>query len=163
MIGPFDAEVYEKYADDLVRFATMLVGPTSAEDVVADAVLRVFASPAWKFVTNRRAYLYRSVLSQASSTARSTRRRLLRERRYAVGRTSDEPMLRPELLAAMLSPTVRQRAVVFMSFWLDQPTPSLEFLVLLSREPCWGDVTQLNGRDRRVVTAHDREPLAKPC
>ena len=55
MINLFDAEVYEKYADELVRFAPMLVGPTNAEDVVADAVLRVFGSPAWKAVTNRRA------------------------------------------------------------------------------------------------------------
>ena len=125
MIAPFDAEVYEKYAEELVRFATMLAGPTNAEDVVADAVLRVFASSAWKTVTNRRAYLYRAVLSQASSTARSTQRRQLREHRFAIRGTHDEPMLRPELLAALLSLTLRQRAVVFMSFWLDQPTGSI--------------------------------------
>jgi RNA polymerase sigma factor (sigma-70 family) len=122
MIDPSDAEVYEKHSDELVRFATMLVGPSNAEDVVADAVLRVFASPSWQSVANRRAYLFRSVLAQASSTARSTRRRLTRERRFLVTDTTDEPMLRPELLAALRSLTVRQRAVVFMTYWLDQTT-----------------------------------------
>jgi DNA-directed RNA polymerase specialized sigma24 family protein len=35
-----DKEVYRKYADDLVRFATGLVGPTDAPDVVSEATLR---------------------------------------------------------------------------------------------------------------------------
>jgi DNA-directed RNA polymerase specialized sigma24 family protein len=76
-----DAEAYEKYSDELMRFATMLVGPSNAEDVVADAVLRVFASLSWETVANRRAYLYRALIAEASSAGRSTRRRLLRERR----------------------------------------------------------------------------------
>ncbi|HVM14687.1 MAG TPA: LytR C-terminal domain-containing protein [Egibacteraceae bacterium] len=37
-----DGEVYEKYADELIRFATVLAGPSNARDVLADAVLRVF-------------------------------------------------------------------------------------------------------------------------
>ena len=153
MIAPFDAEVYEKYADELVRFATMLVGPTNAEDVVADAVLRVFASPAWKSVANRRAYLYRSVLSQASSTARSTQRRLLRERHYAGGSTSDEPMLRPELLAALLSLTVRHRAVIFMSFWLDQPTQAIGQVLGMSERTVQRDLENAYRRMERHL--HD--------
>jgi RNA polymerase sigma factor (sigma-70 family) len=153
MINPFDAEVYEKYADELVRFATMLVGPTNAEDVVADAVLRVFASPAWKSVANRRAYLYRAVLSQASSTARSTQRRLLRERRYAGGLTSDEPMLRPELLDALRSLSVRQRAVVFMSFWLDQPTHEIGRVLGMSERTVQRDLEHAYRRMERHL--HD--------
>jgi RNA polymerase sigma factor (sigma-70 family) len=153
MITPFDAEVYEKYADELVRFATMLVGPTNAEDVVADAVLRVFASSAWKSVTNRRAYLYRSVLAQASSTARSTQRRLLRESRYAGATNNDEPMLRPELLAALRSLTVRQRAVVFMSFWLDQPTHAIGQVLGMSERTVQRDLENAYRRMKRHL--HD--------
>lgn len=132
MIDPSDAEVYEKHSDELVRFATMLVGPSNAEDVVADAVLRVFASPGWQSVANRRAYLFRSVLAQASSTGRSTRRRLTRERRFLASDATDEPMLRPELLAALRSLTVRQRAVVFMTYWLDQTTQATSQVLQIS-------------------------------
>jgi len=140
MIDPSDAEVYEKHCDELVRFATMLVGPSNAEDVVADAVLRVFASPGWQSVTNRRAYLFRSVLSQASSSGRSTQRRLSRERRFLRGDATDEPMLRPELLAALRSLTVRQRAVVFMTYWLDQTTQSTSQVLQLSERTVQRDL-----------------------
>ena len=37
-----DEEIYRKHADDLVRFATGLVGPFDAQDVVTDACLRSF-------------------------------------------------------------------------------------------------------------------------
>lgn len=39
-----DAEIYRKHADDLTRFATGLVGPGDAADVVAKAVLDVALS-----------------------------------------------------------------------------------------------------------------------
>ena len=42
-----DVELYEKHGDELIRFATALVGPTDADDVLAEVVLRAFASPAW--------------------------------------------------------------------------------------------------------------------
>lgn len=133
MIDAGDAEVYEKYADELVRFATVLAGPSNAEDLVADAVVRVFLSPGWPAVTNRRAYLYRSVLSEAASAARSSRRRTAREHR--VGRWADDgtpTVLRPEVVEAARALSVRQRAVVFMTFWLDAPTDEIADVLSLS-------------------------------
>src|SRR4051794_32827567 len=79
MMDEADAQGYRKYADALIRFATALAGPNLAEDVLADAVLRVFSSPAWKGVKNRRAYLYRAVLHEAMHAKRSIDRRLRRE------------------------------------------------------------------------------------
>jgi len=49
---PHDAEIYRKYSDDLIRFASGLVGPSGAEDVVANAVLRAISSAQWKAVDN---------------------------------------------------------------------------------------------------------------
>ena len=65
--GDADAEVYEKYADELIRFATTLVGPSDAPDVLSVAVIGALASSQWPRVSNRRAYLYRSVLNAARS------------------------------------------------------------------------------------------------
>ncbi len=42
-----DEAVYEKHARELVGFATGMVGPDDAPDVVADAFLRLMASPVW--------------------------------------------------------------------------------------------------------------------
>ena len=40
-----DAEVYRKHADDLIRFATGLVGPSDASDIVSEAFLSCLNSP----------------------------------------------------------------------------------------------------------------------
>ena len=44
-IDPQKVEAYEKHAADLMRLASVLVGPPDAEDVVADAMVRVFTRP----------------------------------------------------------------------------------------------------------------------
>ncbi|CAB4364922.1 MAG: hypothetical protein F2681_14520 [Actinobacteria bacterium] len=133
MIDAADGEVYEKYADELVRFATMLAGPSDAEDLVAGAVVRVFSSPAWRGVSNQRAYLYRSVLSEAASVARSARRRVGREQRVGLWAGADSvPGLHPEVVAAARSLSVRQRAVVFMTFWMDASSDEIANVLSLS-------------------------------
>lgn len=40
-----EAELYAKYADELLR-----VGPSAAEDVVSEAVTRAFGSSGWRSV-----------------------------------------------------------------------------------------------------------------
>ncbi len=78
-----DAEVYRKYADELIRFCAALVGPSGAEDLLATAVVKALAAPRWAEVENKRAYLYRVVLNEASRVRRDTARRLERELRTA--------------------------------------------------------------------------------
>jgi DNA-directed RNA polymerase specialized sigma24 family protein len=43
-MGTDAVEIYEKHADELIRFASVLVGPSGAEDVLAGAMLRVLGS-----------------------------------------------------------------------------------------------------------------------
>ena len=54
-----DAQTFEKHSDELIRFATVLVGAGAAEDVLVDAALRAFSTPGWKAVAEPKAYLYR--------------------------------------------------------------------------------------------------------
>ena len=76
---PSDTELYREHADELTRYATVLVGPDDAPDVVIDAVLAAFASPGWRRVEHPRAYLFRAVLNTANSRHRSAGRRRRRE------------------------------------------------------------------------------------
>jgi RNA polymerase sigma-70 factor (ECF subfamily) len=129
-----DGEVYSTYADELLRFATALVGPAGAEDVLGDAVINPVASRGWTDVQNRRAYLYRAVLNQARSVHRSTQRRLAREAATAADHRYEPSAVRAEVLDAMRRLTVRQRAVVFMTYWVDlQPEAIADQLQITSR------------------------------
>lgn len=112
-----DEEIYAKYADALVRFATGLVGPTDAPDVVSEAVIGAMTSRTWPTVENPRAYLYRSVLNQARMHHRSTMRRRAREMRTFHPDITDLPEVRPEVLEAVGRLSARQRASVFLTYW----------------------------------------------
>lgn len=125
MFDQSDADVYEKHADELMRFASMLVGPSGAEDIVAEAVVRVFSSPEWAAVRQQRAYLFRAVLNQARSAHRSTQRRLAREATAAITDVAEVGSVRAEVLDALRSLDVRQRAVVFFHFWEDLPADEI--------------------------------------
>ena len=62
------ADVYARHAGELVRFATVLAGPSGADDLVASAVVKAFTNPGWPDVQNQRAYLFRAVLNEARET-----------------------------------------------------------------------------------------------
>jgi RNA polymerase sigma-70 factor, ECF subfamily len=114
-----DGEVYRKYSDDLVRFATGLVGPSNAADVVAEAVLRCMSSSKWSTVERKKPYLYRSVFNEAKRFHRSTFRRTSREMQSARPEAFDPPEPRPEILAALGELSIQQRAVIFLTYWED--------------------------------------------
>jgi RNA polymerase sigma factor (sigma-70 family) len=118
-VDPDDGEIYRKYADDLTRFATGLVGPSDASDVVSEAVLSCLDSKGWKTVREKRPYLYRSVYNTAVDLHRSRGRRRLREERTALRELVEEPEVRPEVLAAVFGLSVRQRAVILLTYWED--------------------------------------------
>ena len=118
-----DAAIYEAYAPELVRFATGLIGPTDAADVVADAFLALLAAPVWPRAENHRALLYRRVLFEARSRVRSAQRRRSREDRAERVTTVEFPDLRPDVAVAVLHLSPQQRAAVVLTYWQDL-TPS---------------------------------------
>jgi RNA polymerase sigma factor (sigma-70 family) len=118
-----DAELYAKVADELVRFASAVVGPGGAEDVVATAVLACFATPSWASISNRRAYLYRAVLNEALKVRHATARRLTAASRAAVVEDELDAAVGVDVIRALCRLSVRQRAVLYLTYWEDL-TPS---------------------------------------
>lgn len=134
MTHPDDGEMYRKHADDLVALATALVGPSDAADVVSGAVSRTIASRQWGDVEDRYAYWVRAVYNEARSSYRSSMRRLAREDLAARRNPTHvpEPELRPEIIEAIASLSIRQRAVVYLTYWNDLAVSEVAALLAIS-------------------------------
>jgi RNA polymerase sigma factor (sigma-70 family) len=127
-----DAELFEKHADELTRFATGIAGPVDAPDIVSGAFLRCMLSERWPYVTNRRAYLYRAVLNEAIMAGRSVERRLHREQMASAPRAVGTDVPRPEVLEAVSRLSLRQRAVIVLTYWNDLEPASVAGLLGIS-------------------------------
>jgi RNA polymerase sigma-70 factor (ECF subfamily) len=125
-------EVYSKYAGELIRFATGLVGPWDAEDVLSGAVISAMYSRHWPTVKNPRAYLYRSVLNEALQAQRSAASRRVREIRTASRDDWDAANQHPEVLEVVRGLSIRQRAVIVLTYWNDLDTSQVARLLAIS-------------------------------
>lgn len=149
--GDSDAETYEKHAHDLIRFATFLVEPSDAPDVVSAAVLRVISSRTWPSVENRRAYLMRAVANEARRHHRVRLGRLRRERATA-GMSAIEPSdPQPEVAAAVRALSSRQRAVVFLTYWDDLTPATIAETLGISEGAVRRHLARARDRLRRVL------------
>lgn len=123
-----DEEFYRKHADGLIRLATVLVGPSDAEDVFGGAVLKVLNTRRWPNLDDdeKRGYLYRSVVNEARTWVRRAGNRRARERLAASREAVDGGSVeRPEVWEAVCGLSVRQRAVVFLTYWEDLDTATV--------------------------------------
>jgi RNA polymerase sigma-70 factor (ECF subfamily) len=114
------AEVFERHGVELTRFATSLVGPTDAQDVVSDALVKAMWSDGWGDVENQRAYLYRTVVSQARMLQRSRSRRRSREQTVVPVVVFEAPLEGGiDVWEALGHLSASERAAVFLIYWED--------------------------------------------
>lgn len=112
-------EAYSRCALDLLRFATVLVGPDDAADVVSTALLRILDREHLS-IRNHRAYLFRVVANEARNWKRGEARRRVRESRVPMsGDVVQPPEPYPEVRRAVEGLSVQQRAVVHLAYWAD--------------------------------------------
>ena len=128
-----DEEIYRKHADELIRFATTLVGTASAEDVFSGAILKAMTSQSWPSVTEHRAYLFRAVFNEALGTRRADRRRGLRETTGAQHQDGGSRLVSVEVADAMSRLSVQQRSVLYLAYWLDLTVEEISRTLTLSR------------------------------
>ncbi|HEY7133987.1 MAG TPA: sigma-70 family RNA polymerase sigma factor, partial [Acidimicrobiia bacterium] len=151
------AELYRANATELTRFATMLVGPGRAEDVVSEAMTRVLATVPAATVANLRAYLYRAVLNQSRRTLRSDDARRRREHRFIashVTATAVEPD--EEVSAAVADLSDRQRAVVFFTYWQDLEPRAIAAVLDISEGAVRRHLARARARLRRILADESR-------
>ena len=150
-----DGELYRKHADELTRFATGLVGPNHAADVVSEAFLGCLDSPKWEMVTEKRAYLFRSVYNSAAEFHRSSLRRQLREAQSAQRDSIVPPEVRPEVLAAVALLSLQQRAVIVLTYWNDLDSADIARLLQISDGSVRRHLARGRSKLRKVLNADD--------
>ena len=124
-----DERLFRELTPELIRFATALVGRGDAADVMASAFTKAIASGSWPSAMNRRAYLYRSVHNEARTHTKRSIRRREREHRAASDERWELPGLDPDVRAAVLRLSLRQRAVIVLTYWNDlDPAATAEML-----------------------------------
>lgn len=156
-------ELYQLHASDLIRFATMLVGPSDAADVVSEAMVGVLASPTSDGVRDGRGYLFRSVSNAAMSYHRSRKRRERRELRAVAANPVATPVdvtvagasvVAREVLAGL---SLQQRSVLFLAYWMDLPPAEIADLLGVSE----GTVRKQLARSRALLRRRfDEEEVA---
>lgn len=131
-----DEDLWRQHADELLRFATVLVGPTDAYDVVADVMLRVGPHVQAPTVTNKRAYLFRAVANRVTDQRRSQLRRWKRDLAAVGPASTSQPDDRSDdgadVRRAVSALSPMQRAVVYFTFWEDLPERAIADLLQLS-------------------------------
>ena len=151
-----DAELYQSLAPELIRFATALVGRVDAPDVLSGAVVKALATPGWPAVANRRAYLYRAVFNEAQTWLHRAGRRPILEARAVRAAGVDRwelPTLRPDVRVAVARLSVRQRAVIVLTYWADLDPRSVAEWLGISEGSVRRHLARARARLREVLDA----------
>jgi RNA polymerase sigma factor (sigma-70 family) len=109
-----DEAIYTKLKDDLIRYATALVGPDRAEDVLSTVVLRTLRRRRLSTLRDPRPYLFRAVLNEARNTLRKREPTL-----YVSEPVEDSHPDQQGIVAAICELPPRQRAAIYLVYWED--------------------------------------------
>ncbi|MGH9192388.1 MAG: RNA polymerase sigma factor [Acidimicrobiales bacterium] len=148
-----DAELYRQLAPELIRFATALVGRVDAGDVLSNAVVKALASPSWPTVSDHRAYLHRAVFNEARVWLRRAAQRRGREARASVADRWELPAFRPDVRQAVGKLSVRQRAVIVLTYWADLDPEAIAERLGISEGSVRRHLARARARLREVLDA----------
>ena len=144
---------YRQHADELIRYATVLVGPDDASDVVTDAMVRVFnGSHDVTAVTNLRALLFRAVFNVVIDRQRSSARRWRRESEFESRQARTvEAGSNIDARAALRTLSVQQRTIVFLTYWADLSSADVAAVLGVSDGTVRKQLARARARLREVL------------
>ena len=142
---------YRRHSDELIRYATVLVGPDDASGVVTDAMVRVFSSDV-SAVSNLRAFLFSAVHHCAIDLQRADARRRRREASYR-GQRADVTVdpIAADSRAALSALSLQQRTVVFLTYWADQTPADIAEVLDVSEGTVRKQLARARARLREVL------------
>ncbi len=108
-----DEAIYKEHRGALIRYATVLAGPSDAEDIVSSVIARIYKSRrTLSDLDQPRTYLMKSVLNEVIDRSR-------RAPTLPLVDQAIEPIdARPDVLAAVIDLPVQQRAAIYLTYWI---------------------------------------------
>ncbi|MDJ0791883.1 MAG: sigma-70 family RNA polymerase sigma factor [Acidimicrobiia bacterium] len=108
-----DEAIYRAHQGALIRYATVLVGPSDAEDVVSSVIARIYKSRrTLGDLDTPKPYLMKSVLNESID-------RKKRKPTVALSDQAIEPReARPDVFEAVLALPIQQRAAIYLTYWI---------------------------------------------
>ncbi|MGB3737172.1 MAG: RNA polymerase sigma factor [Ilumatobacter sp.] len=156
MTAPLE-EAYRLHADELVRYATALVGPDDAHDVVLDTMVKVFDARGDEIASDAdqhlRAYLYKAVYTGSLDLRRSRARRQRRDTAYVRGEprsmiSSDASI---DARRALDRLSDQQRTVAFLTYWCDHSAAEIATILEVSEGTVRKQLARARARLRKVL------------
>ena len=125
-VSASDESIYRGLRDELVRYASSLVGPDEGPDLLSTVVARTLSRRCLADLTDPRMYLFRAISNEASSVRRTRARRQV-VRLSAIDAPSYTMDAVDEALEIVWELPVRQRAATYLVYWLEfTPTEAAE-------------------------------------
>jgi RNA polymerase sigma factor (sigma-70 family) len=128
---PGQAELWDRHAPELLRYATLLVGPNDAADVVSITFAH-FERTGQRAVERERAYLFRAVTNTAIDQLRSRQRRQVRDLHAVLPAVSSPHESQLDIRRAVAALSVQQRSVVYFTYWEDLDATQIATLLGIS-------------------------------
>jgi RNA polymerase sigma-70 factor (ECF subfamily) len=119
-LGDETDALWRAHSTRLIAYATYLVGPGDAHDVVADAFIRVASQAVDGRIEQPDTYLLRAVRNQANSLRRSRSRRWKRDLAGIGPASITQQDSYAEVRRAIAQLSLAQRSVVFLVYWEDR-------------------------------------------
>ncbi len=125
-VSASDESIYRGLRDELVRYASALVGPDDGPDLLSTVVARTLSRRSLADLADPRMYLFRAISNEASSVRRTrARRQVVRLNAIDAPSYMMDPV--DEVLEIVWELPVRQRAATYLVYWLEfTPTEAAE-------------------------------------
>ena len=163
-LPPDSLRIYLREASDLIRYATALVGPSHAEDAVADAMAKVLPTVDLARLSQPRAYLFRCVLNQVRQDQRRHRSRQRRERLVGMpAAESAPPASALDELGLLSGLSVRERAVVYLTYWEDLPVAGVAEVLGIGDGSVRRYLARARSKLRTRLEQERRQPAIDRC
>jgi RNA polymerase sigma factor (sigma-70 family) len=154
-------EAYEKWAGELVDYATLLVNRNDAADVVAGAFAQLLerGPDLWNGVDDPRLYLFGAIANHARMHHRTTIRRAERAKRRAIAdaapqRVEQQPVDAGinDYVSMLEALSQQQRAVIFLSYWADLTPANIARVLDISEGAVRKQLSRARSKLREVLT-----------